>query len=122
MLGRLDLHFGKDAFYVHLLRNPALVAASFVRRADRGIMLAYRTEILMRAATRSCDIPLADFAHDYIHTVNTNIKYFLQDKPAQMTFQLEEAERLLPDFWERIGAEGDFRAACGEFQKRHNAS
>lgn len=122
LLGRLDRHFGKDALYVHLLRDPEKVAASFVRRADRGIMLAYRTEILMHAPKRSNDASMADFAHDYVETVTANIRHFLQDKPAQMTFHLEDAERRLPDFWSMIGAEGNLEAARAEFNIQHNAS
>lgn len=65
MLGRLDQRFGQTAFYIHLLRDPDAVAASLVRRADRGIMPAYRSEMLMRAQRLAPDTAMLDFAHDY---------------------------------------------------------
>ena len=122
LLGRLDKHFGATAFYVHLKRNPEQVAESFVKRSDRGIMLAYRTEILMRAGKLSRDTSMEDFAHDYIQTVNSNIDLFLKDKHSKMQFNLENWECDFPKFWKAIGAEGCLQAAQKEFNIRHNAS
>ncbi len=122
LLGRLDRHYGPNAFYVHLSRDPDTVAASFVKRADKGIMRAYRTEILMRARSRNKNATMHDFALDYIDTVQENILLFLRDKPNQMKFQLEEADQHFVDFWGRIDAQGDLTAAMAEFSVRHNAS
>lgn len=85
-------------------------------------MFAYRTEILMGAASKSRDIKLIEFARDYIETVTANISDFLSDKPHKMVFQLEEAERDLPIFWERISAEGDLESALMEWKTQHNSS
>lgn len=122
LLGRLDLHFGADAFYVHLQRDPDAVAESFVRRADKGIMLAYRSEILMRAPRLSKQTALREFALDYIDTVTRNIAFFLRDKPGHMVLRVEEAGRDFPAFWDRIGAKGPLDRALAEFAIRHNAS
>ena len=124
LLGRLDRAYGKSACYVHLQRDPLATARSFLRRWDRGIMRAYRTDILMGAAKReypSDDDKLA-YCLDYCDTVNRNIELFLQDKPQQMSFRLETAESDWGRFWDWIGAEGDKAAAVAEWRQRYNAS
>ncbi|MBC7157267.1 MAG: hypothetical protein H5U20_07100 [Rhodobacteraceae bacterium] len=59
-LGRLERRWGDRAAHVHLLRDPEAVAQSFLARADRGILLAYRTEILMNAARKGTDVAMID--------------------------------------------------------------
>lgn len=122
LLGRLDRRFGQKAFYIHLLRNPDAVAASFVQRADKGIMLAYRSEILMRAQKLSKETPMLDFAHDYISTVTENIEFFLRDKPGKLTLNIEDMQADIGNFWNMIGAEGDITLASEEFKINHNKS
>lgn len=122
LLGRLDARFGDRAFYAHLTRDPEAVAQSFAGRANRGIMLTYRTEILMGATRRNSEAKMLDFARDYVYTITANIENFLRDKPSQMAFQLEEATDAFPEFWDHIAAEGDLTKASGEFAVRHNAS
>lgn len=122
LLGRLDRHFGSTPFYVHLKRDRDLVAQSFVKRADRGIMAGYRNAILMPRGKQVRPEQDIDFALDYIDTVDTNIAMFLQDKPNKMMFQLENSDQDFADFWERIGAEGDFQTALSEFGVPYNAS
>jgi hypothetical protein len=39
-----------------------------------------------------------------------------------MEFRLEEGREHFPEFWRRIGAEGDLAAALAEFDVRHNAA
>jgi hypothetical protein len=39
-----------------------------------------------------------------------------------MDFRLEEGRERFPEFWRRIGAEGDLGAALAEFDVRHNAA
>ena len=39
-----------------------------------------------------------------------------------MDFRLEEGRERFPEFWRRIGAEGDLPAALAEFDVRHNAA
>jgi hypothetical protein len=39
-----------------------------------------------------------------------------------MDFRLEEGRERFPEFWRRIGAEGDLDAALAEFDVRHNAA
>lgn len=119
LLGRLDQRYGDDAFYVHLRRERDSTAASFARRSEFGIMQAYRNGILLGLQGEPND---HDIALDYLDTVEANITTFLRDKSHRMTFQLEQAEREFPDFWQRISAEGNLTAATAEWQIRHNAS
>lgn len=121
-LGRLDRRFGDTAFYVHLRRDPEAVAESFVRRAHLGIMNAYRSDVLMRAAKLSQDVPLLEFANDYIDTVTENISHFLRDKSFKMDFNLGSASADLMLLWDRIGAEGGLTLALAEMNVRHNHS
>jgi hypothetical protein len=39
-----------------------------------------------------------------------------------MDFRLEEGRDRFPEFWRRIGGEGDLEAALAEFGVRHNAA
>lgn len=118
-LGRLDDTYGNDAFYVHLQRNDQDTAASFAQRYERGIIHAYRTNILMRFKGERTPL---EVSMDYCHTINSNIRHFLKDKTHQMDFHLEHAERDLKVFWDQVGAQGDQEAALKEWEVHHNAS
>ena len=39
-----------------------------------------------------------------------------------MDFRLEQGRERFPEFWRRIGAEGNLEAALAEFDVRHNAA
>lgn len=120
LLGRLERAYGDRATYVHLLRNPTEVAASFVKRMDRGIMKAYRGDGVLLGLPADAD-PMA-VAMDYCDTVTSNIERFIATKPARMTIRLEEAADTFPRFWDMIGAEGDLESARRTFETRYNAS
>ncbi|MEM9250404.1 MAG: hypothetical protein AAGB05_17125 [Pseudomonadota bacterium] len=116
MLGRLDEAYGQDAFYVHLTRDPAKVAASYAERTH-GLMRSYQPGIIM--GPRKAD-PI-EIAADMVETVTANIRLFLRDKPHCMAFPLEDAAALFPDFARCIGAEGDIADATAEFETSYNA-
>lgn len=123
LLGRLDLAYGSDAYYVHLQRDLLQTAQSFRDRWDRGIMKAYRTQILM-TATNSGTYSEEDkliYSIDYCETVNSNIKAFLKDKPNKMDFYLENAENNWKMFWDWIKAEGSLGTALEEWKVKYNA-
>jgi hypothetical protein len=119
LLGRLDRRFGDRAFYVHLTRETGPVAASWAKRAHTGMMNAYRYAILWHCPK---DATALQVALDYCGTVEENIRLFLRDKKNWMPFRLEEARERFPEFWRRIGANGDLDAALAEFDVRHNAA
>jgi hypothetical protein len=119
LLGRLDRRFGDRAFYVHLTRETRTVAESWAKRAHTGMMNAYRYAILWHCAK---DATPLEVALDYCDTVEQNIRLFLRDKESRMDFPLEQARERFPEFWRRIGAEGDLSAALAEFDVRHNAA
>ncbi len=119
LLGRLDRKYGDRAFYVHLTRNPAQVAASWARRSYTGMMNAYRYAILWHCPK---DAKPVEVALDYCDTVRENIRLFLRDKRNRMEFRLEDGPERFPEFWRRIGAEGNLTAALAEFDVRHNAA
>jgi len=119
LLGRLDRRFGDRAFYVHLTRETRPVAASWAKRAHTGMMNAYRFAILWHCPK---DATPLEVALDYCDTVEQNIRLFLRDKENRMDFPLEQARERFPEFWRRIGAEGDLSVALGEFDVRHNAA
>lgn len=118
-LGKLDAAYGDSAMYVHLLRNPDLVAASFAERRDwvGSLPTAYQLGI-MKKSTK----PFLDVCHDQVDTVNSNIRHFLKDKSKTMEFQLEKAQYKWPEFWSWIGAEGDYEASLSEWTVKHNAT
>lgn len=127
-LGALDEQYGKDAFYVHLLRDREEVAASFLHRwtqRETNIIFTFAWGILthpydrVEQLTEQCRL---DIARHYWDTVNANIRFFLRDKPSKMTMHLE---RIKPDFeifWHQIGATGNLAKALATWDTRHNAS
>ncbi len=119
LLGRLDRHFGDEAFYVHLTRSPEKVAQSHVYRFSHGIMRAYSRGIL-RGLDRDADAFTVGL--DYCDTVNANIELFLRDKTRKMDFRLEHAEADFRRFWALIGAEGDLEAAVAAMLTPHNST
>lgn len=119
LLGRLDRRYGDRAFYVHLDRDHAAVAASFAKRKDYGIMKAYREGILLEGEPGQS---AEDVARDYLDTIEANIALFLKDKSNWMSFRLERAREDFTEFWQRIDARGDLAAALAEWATRYNAS
>jgi hypothetical protein len=119
LLGRLERAYGARAWYVHLTREPGATAASFARRAEFGIMKAYREGILLDGEAGQSAEALAE---DYLETVTANIALFLRDKPHVLQVRLEHAQDDFRRFWAWIGAQGDLAAALAEWRVRHNAS
>lgn len=119
-LGRLNQHYGNDAFYVHLKRDEHDTAKSYAKRLFRqGIIRAYSYGILIGSRNAHGAFPLA---LDYCTTVNSNIELFLHDKTQKMVFNIEDAKQDFLQFWNLVGAEGDLEAALMEFDVNHNAS
>ena len=117
--GRMEEKFGDDAFYLHLKRDRQRVVESYARRDERGLMLAFR-ELLMQEHTEP--VAALDLSREACETVDTNIEFYLRDKSKVMTADIADGAVWFPEFWERIGAEGDLEAALREFEVRHNAS
>ncbi len=123
LLGGLRRAFGPDPLYVHLRRDPEAVAASFVHRWESGkagIIRTFGQSILLSSKPRA-ESERLDIARFYVDTVNTNIEAFLATVPNTMTIDLERADEQFPQFWERLGANGDLDAALTEFGVHHNA-
>lgn len=124
-LGGLERRFGDEPLYVHLLRDPERVAASFAARWDNGnpagIIPAFSGALVVNRRPWPEEDRL-DLCRFYVETVTANIEAFLAGKPRQMTVWLEEAHTWFPSLWERIGGEGPLETALAEFEVRHNAS
>ncbi len=117
-LGRLDETYGDNAFYVHLTRDVEATVNSFTRRADFGILKAYREGIYLEPK----EDDRQKLALDYVETVNANIRSFLNNKSRQMSIPLEQAKNRFPEFWDRIQAEGNLEKALKEWDITHNQS
>lgn len=117
ILGRVDATYGDEAFYVHLIRSPEAVAASFAKRYGRGVIKAYAQGLLWRLPKHHDPQRVCE---DYVQTVTSNIRWFLKDKSQTMRIDIEQAKQDFPVFWRRIGAEGSLEAALAEFDVRHN--
>jgi hypothetical protein len=83
------------------------------------MMNAYRYAILWHCPK---DATPYEVALDYCDTVDANIRLFQRGRRNWMEFRLEEGREHFPEFWRRIGAEGDLAAALAEFDVRHNAA
>lgn len=135
MLGALEKEYRKDAYYVHLKRNPEAVAESMTKLAGLhrpGAKLQRKYDLPESLNARGQEVwawaglhalktaePI-DIARDYIYHTEMNIAAFLQDKPEWMWFELERAQWHFKIFWDWIKAEGDYDAALAEFGTRHN--
>jgi hypothetical protein len=119
LLGRLDRHYGDNAVYVHLKRNDAETAQSFMKRYGYGIIGAYRSGILMGNPPTT---PPMSVCLDYCDTINANIEAFLKGKSRQVTVSLETVKDDFPRFWDLIRAEGDLSLALGEWDNVYNAT
>ena len=118
-LGGLQKKYGDEAFYVHLIRDEEATARSFNNRYHSGIIEAYRKSILLEAAD---DLNAMDVCRDYCRTVHDNIEAFLRDKTNTMEIRLERVEDDFPEFWSRVGAEGDLEASMAEWEVPKNIS
>jgi len=119
ILGRLDQQYADNTLYIHLRRNKQQTIESFSKRADFGIMQAYKEGILLGGESNQTREQIAE---EYIHTVESNIEFFLKDKTHKMNFSLDNAKQDFEIFWEFISAEGDLQAALEEWDVSYNAS
>jgi len=119
ILGRLDQQYADNALYVHLIRDKQQTIESFSKRADFGIMQAYKEGIILGGESNQTS---EQIAADYIDTIESNIDFFLKDKTHKMNFSLENAKHDFEVFWEFISAEGDLQAALAEWDVSYNAS
>ncbi|MFD0558299.1 hypothetical protein FB566_3601 [Stackebrandtia endophytica] len=124
-LGRLGTHYDdRSVLYVHLLRDRAATADSFLKRWDgtqrAGIIRAYRQGIIVRGSEWP-EHQRRAVCLDYVDTVTANITEFLRHRP-HMTLQLEDIEPGFTTFLDRIGAGGDLVAAREEWATKHNRS
>jgi len=134
MLGRLDAIHGRNAFYVHLMRDPKAVAQSYARmaRIERTSSLVTDTFDLpdwmnhMGAPVWAHQhvqaqkvFPLPVVAEDMVLSINADIKMFLKDKQ-HFIVRVENIEQDFPEFWGKIGATGDINSAMDEWRAKHN--
>ena len=123
-LGTLEKRYGREAFYVHLLRPPEEVAKSLMVRGEDSILYAFTSGVLQYfsearnlSAGQRYEVGL-----QYCEAVNDNVELFLRDKPRQMTMWLHDVKGPFREFWRAIGAEGDLERALSEWDVRHNAT
>lgn len=121
LLGSLDKRFeDNDTIYVHLKRDPALVAKSYNRRwhLRYSIVRAFSSGILMKNS-RQDDIKSCN---DYVEVVNDNIEFFLKSKSNKLTINIENIDNDFKAFWKLINAEGDLEAALKCLSEPSNKS
>lgn len=121
-LGRIDEHYGDQAFYVHLIRNKAAVVASFTKKweYETSIIKAYGEGVLMYGPNLPEDS--TEICGDYWETVNANIRGFLKNRSHTLRLDLDDPKDAFREFWQRIGAQGDLEAALREWDVKHNAT
>lgn len=117
-IGRLDRYHGRNAFYVHLTRDPEAVINSYIVKANRNKGAAFVSHCRMMSAR---EFILGDMVRDMVDNMLSNITLFLKDKD-YMTIDIDTAAQAFPSFCQRIGAEGDVSAAIREFSVHYNAT
>jgi len=122
--GTLDRRFGKEAFYVHLLRERSKVVASYNRRWVRNgsLVRAYCEGILQIALHTLNRKRREEVVGDFYDQANENIRQFLKDKDKVLTLNIEEMDQGFPRFWKKIGAEGNLELAVDTFNMTFNRS
>lgn len=122
LLGRLDMRYGDEAYYVWLKRDDRQVSESYSKRWGGGhlIMEGYCRSVLQ--FPESSNINRVEVASDYVGTVDANIQLFLKDKTNGMIFRLENARADFERFWNWIGAEGNLSKALNEWERTYNAT
>jgi len=117
-LGTLDRLYGDDPLYVHLTRPREQVVASMDARWRDGVSLlrAMDSGILQRSPEQDW----RELAELTAQTVEDNIGLFLRGKTKVVKASLPDLRPGFDDMWERIGAQGDLRAAHAELEIRHN--
>lgn len=122
--GALDRDFGKDAFYVHLIRDRKKTVESYNRRWVRygSLVRAYCEGIHQITLHRLDKQRRLDVVEDFYDNVNANISHFLKDKEKVLTIHLEHIQEEFPVFWKQIGAEGDQARALETFMTRHHST
>ncbi len=123
-LGVLGEKFSDDdTLYVHLLRDRDLTARSFIKRwnAPGGIIAAFYKGILKSQFRKPTRDEILQVCLDYVDTVNTNIAYFLRDKPNVLTVRLDTIKEDFKKFWGEIDAAGELERALQEFDVAHNS-
>ena len=123
-LGQLEQNYGKAAFYVHLKRDKQAVVQSYMNRflLPKSMIYAYANGIKKQPPEDLSKAEKSEVCLDYVEAVNTNIEYFLKDKPQQITIDLDDIESGFKKFWKDINAKGDLELALKEFDKKHNKS
>ncbi|MEE8601599.1 hypothetical protein [Euzebya tangerina] len=139
-LGRLYRTYGDQAAYVHLRRDPALVARSFVdrwrpdvpplrwriRRALTGrfrwnsLIDSYAYGVLQRNEFWPDDQRPA-VARDLVETIEGNVTHFLHGVRHALEIDINDGPVALRRLWDFVGAEGDFDRAAEELMSLHNA-
>lgn len=108
---------GPGALYVHLLRERAACVASLSRRHDMDLWAMIGSFVACGAKTP--DLRRQAAAH-YYDAKNALIAAALRGCPNVMTVYVESLPAAWPEFWSRIGAQGDYQGALAECAKRYN--
>lgn len=129
-LGRL--RDKRDDLFVHLWRDPELVAKSYNKRWGKGgIIQAFASGITMGHGDYSEEEKL-ELCRWYVTTVNYNIATYLTGKridwdggtysTTPLCIDINNPRARFFELWNAIGAEGDLDAALDEFDICYNAS
>jgi len=123
MLGGLQQKWGNDAYYVHLMRDPEAVAASYFKRLVTfgGISRAWTEGVLMQKPRSGTKAQAMDMLRFWIEMMTCNIREFLRDKTYR-TIWIEDPKADFAEFWKEAGVEGNLEAALLHFDKKYNAS
>ena len=124
-LGQLhELYSDEDTVYVYIRREKNKVAGSFMRRYFKptSIIDAFCEGIQQMPPEKLSKDERLEACHDYIDTLEANVRFFMSHKPNTFYMQLENMQNEFIRFWKFIGAEGNLDEALEEFKRQHNAS
>lgn len=120
-LGSLDRMYGDDPVYVHLTRDPDVVAESWSVRHNSGGQLPTWLDVVLyrpKPDDRSNALPGARLM---VQTVTDNIELFMRDKSKVFRLDIEDPHDEFDRMWDMIGAEGNRDGAHTTLRGRLNA-
>lgn len=142
LLGSLAQRFSDtETLYVHLVRDSEDVARSWAARVpdsepwllwarnELGLLIKRRYRISFGYAIAHQFIGngrklgpdgVLQACRSYVRMVNDSIEEFARHHPT-VRLHVEDPDSGLGEIWMRAGVQGDFTAALGEYQTRHNA-
>lgn len=123
-LGRLEKHYGDNAYFIYLKRESKKISKSFIKRTyyPNSIFKAYCDGVKKTPTEKTNAKELKELSEDFVDNMTHSIEAFIKRQPRKLTIDIDHISTDFKRLWDFIGAEGDYQAAINTFNKKHNHS